>query len=452
MNLFICLLITILFFVEWVTKTHGWLPNELRLLPDVLSIIAAAAVLIQISRRQRFEMPGRFVVLLGTVLFVMTAGLVINQVSSFVVINAFREYLKYLPFFLLPALYHFSERQLKTQLTLMLVYCFIQVPVTLHQRFILFKGRWTGDLIGGTFGESASGKLSVFLACALAVVAAMWIRKRLTTLQMLVCAFLIILPTSLNLTMISLLTLPFALIVPIVAGARRGEKVFRLTAILVLVALFGAGFIPSYNYFKDLKGGPTLLEFVTSPERLEKYVYEGSGSQYNRVQRFDAIAFAFKTLQRDGDLILGVGAGNASPSPVAQMRGEYHRRYWRMEPNKVFLAKLTWELGILGVVLYLAWMLMIWRESIVAAEANTLHGTLALGWLAVTPIVAGSLAYFKTFEMNLYSYLFFFYSGVVVAQAHELRRERRRLAEEEHAAADGGGILTGGVASPRQEA
>ena len=214
MNAFICLLITILFFVEWVTRSNGWLPNEFRLLPDLLSIFAAAFVLIQISRRQYFAMPTRFLVLLATILFVLTAGLVINQVSSFVVINGLREYLKYLPFFFLPALFRFSERQLKAQLVLMLIYCMAQVPVTLYQRFVEFKGRWTGDVIGGTFGESASGKLSVFLACALAVVAAMWIRKRLSTPQLLLFAFLIVVPTSMNLTTISLLTLPFALIVP----------------------------------------------------------------------------------------------------------------------------------------------------------------------------------------------------------------------------------------------
>ena len=188
------------------------------------------------------------------------------------------------------------------------------------------------------------------------------------------------------------------------------------------VAIVGAGFIPAYNYFKDLKGGPTLVEFLTSPDRLEKYVYEGSGSQYSRVQRLDAVAFALKTLRRDGNLIFGVGAGNASPSPLAQMRGEYHRRYWRMEPNKVYLSKLTWEFGIVGVLLYLLLLYMIWRESLVASRVDNLKGALALSWLAITPIVIGSLAYFKTFEMNVYSYLFFFYSGVIVAQAQEVRR------------------------------
>ena len=420
MNFLICLLITVLMFVMWLTESRGWLPREFALIPDVLSIVAAAILLAQVARRERFDLPFKHAIVLLTLLFVMVAGFVINNVSAYTIIAALREYLKYLPFFLLPVVYRFSDQQLRTQLLIILTACFVQVPVALYQRFIRFEGRWTGDLIGGTFGENASGQLAIFLACAIAVVSALWCRGRISYMRMIVITALLIVPCAINLTTISFLTIPFAFIIPIIYGPRGGEKVQRLTAVTILVLAIGAAFIPAYSYFKTLKGGPSLVEFVTSPDLMLRYIYEGSDTQYDEVKRIDAVAFAFRTLKRDDNLILGVGAGNASPSPIDRMRGEYHRRYWRMEPNKVFLSKLTWEMGVVGVSLYLIWMFMIWRSAKRVKDDESIVGVIGLAWLAITPTLAGSFAYFKTFDINIYSYLYFFYSGVIVAHAHRL--------------------------------
>jgi len=422
MNIFMCVLITTLFFIEWVTESRGWLPNEFILLPDVLAIIAAVIVLFLAARHKRLDIPARYVVVLGTAGFVLTAGIIINDVSAMTIIAAVRNYLKYLPFFFLPIVYRFTDKQLRTQLFLILTYCVVQVPVTLHQRFVRFEGRWTGDLIGGTLGENASGKLSVFLGCAVAVVAAMWVKKRISYKKMLLFAALLMVPPALNLTTVSVLLLPFAFMVPVIAGTHGPGRVRLVTMTIVLVLVAGTGFVSSYNYFRTLKGRADLIELLGSQERVTNYLYRGSDSQYEDIARGDAIVFAFRTLGRDDNLLFGVGAGNASPSPVAEMQGEYYRRYWRMQPTKVYFSKLTWETGIVGVSLYWIWMFMIWREAVRIKDEESIVGVLALSWVAITPIVAASFFYFKTFDMNLYSYLFFFYSAVIIVERCRLER------------------------------
>jgi hypothetical protein len=65
--------------------------------------------------------------------------------------------------------------------------------------------------------------------------------------------------------------------------------------------------------------------------------------------------------------------------------------------------------------------LFIFRDAMMARHASGIEGGIALGWLAVSFIMAGTLFYNKAIQTGAQGYVYFFYSGVVAATALRLR-------------------------------
>ena len=81
-----------------------------------------------------------------------------------------RTFILGLPFFFLPAVYKFSDRDIAKQFKFLLICTIIQLPVAVYQRFIESKGLLSGDAVRGTLNNSST--LSVFLVCAIALLLA----------------------------------------------------------------------------------------------------------------------------------------------------------------------------------------------------------------------------------------------------------------------------------------
>ena len=119
-------------------------------------------------------------IVFGLLAFTLAAGVIVNGVESGPIFAGLRNYLRAIPWFFVPAVFAFSDKQVRTQLRVLLAICLLQVPVAIEQR-IYTTGTYygfeavTGDWTIGTLLDS--GILSIFLVAAACVVAGLTIRR-----------------------------------------------------------------------------------------------------------------------------------------------------------------------------------------------------------------------------------------------------------------------------------
>src|SRR5690606_2105993 len=104
----------------------------------------------------------------------------------------------------------------------------------------------------------------------------------------------------------------------------------------------------------------------------------------------DSIDAAVRQLSRDGNLLLGVGIGNASLSFSEKLTGEYYKKHKNLAPGMVYLSTILWELGLVGVVVYGTLFLMMAIDCLHMRRRQELAGSLALGWIIVSGFMAAS--------------------------------------------------------------
>ena len=91
------------------------------LIPELLSGIAMLVVLVRLMNGTRVALDWRYGLFLLVLLFTIAFGYAVQDVPTGAMLAGARSYLKFLPFFLLPAVHRFTPRQLHVQLMLLLV-------------------------------------------------------------------------------------------------------------------------------------------------------------------------------------------------------------------------------------------------------------------------------------------------------------------------------------------
>ncbi len=99
-------------------------------------------------------------------LYIVVCGSILNALSPDVAFAGIRFYFKYVPLFLLPFAFDYSEKDVKRLFTLVMILAFIQIPLAVRQRFFMFADKLSGDVVTGT--TASSGGLAV-LSVALAL-------------------------------------------------------------------------------------------------------------------------------------------------------------------------------------------------------------------------------------------------------------------------------------------
>jgi len=416
MNKLIYLLFVSIFLLDWLALKLGLIPRVLTWLPELLSLAAIFLVSILIAVRRPITLSTKYLIFFSLFFIVMLGGIVINGVSEGVILAGLRIYLKYVPFFLLPLVYTFSDQQINRQLKFLLTLSLLQFPVTVYQRLIKYEVGRTGDLIGGTLGASTSGTLSIYLSCVIALVVAFYLKGKISRWVLIILLAFLVIPMTLNETTISLLVLPFALFSPVIFVPGIREKVKNFFPILILTMVALMTFLQVYDHFRASRSKPNLLEWAT-PDNVTQYL-SGRGTQ--SIGRFKSIDLAIKYLNEEDNLLMGVGIGNASPSVSEKLTGSYHKKYWQAEPTKVYLTRVLWEMGIIGVLLYIYFFSIVFFDAVYLRKHSDTVGAISLGWISVVIIIAGSFVYLKTFDANIFGYLFWYFSGYIASRRYTL--------------------------------
>ena len=417
--------------VEYLIESRGLLHPYAILIPELLSGVAMLVVLVRLMGGGRIAFDWRYGLFLAALLFTIVFGFMVQDVPDGAMLAGARSYLKFLPFFLLPAVHRFTPQQLHTQLTLLLVLALAQTPLALYQRFVEFASAMhTGDPVKGTLTTSSA--LSMFMVATIAGAVVFYLRGRLRLTALVVLTAWLFLPATINETKATVLLLPVALLVPALLMPRKARLLPKLAPIAGVGLLAGAAFVIAYNaLIQYAEYGGTLGESF-SAEALRHYLYTGAANtDQPYVGRFDSIEIALEYTSQDPlKLAFGYGAGNVSESFLPQFAGRYSDYFLRFGVGQTQVTTLLWEVGVAGLLAYLFLFYLVIRDSLTLARSSDAAAYLGQLWTVAMIIMSFGLFYKSVLSMNDFGYLFWYFSGVVASRAVVIRQTARsRIAQ-----------------------
>ncbi len=422
--------------VDYLDKILHVIPYHLELLPEVLSVVAAILIIGQLSKTKNLNLSFKYIVIFSLLGVHMINGILINSTPVAAVVIGLRVYLKYIPFFILPMVYEIDEGQISKLLKFILVICLFQMPMAIFQRFY-YARNISGDWVRGTLGTSSI--LSMLLIGTIAIVWAYYLKRRISIKYLVILLLILFIPTTINETKGTLVLLPIALIVPIlIVRKQEGNQRSLLPLILIGTIMFG-GFVTVYDTIWGArydKYGGSVLDFFTS-DRIVRYLAPRASEMVQEkeggpVGRIDKIAAPIKTLSKDPVLLLvGVGVGNATPSPIKSLSSAEYVHYFKENLTGTSTAFLIWELGLIGLLLSMIFLYFVFKDSKRLSERDGLEGALGLGWTAVVVLIFLSLSYKNIIPSNGLMYPFWFLSGFILSKIDRSNKKELVLEKEE---------------------
>jgi hypothetical protein len=392
------------------------LPSRLAYLIELFGLIALLYVLFYGVRGRFQHVRPAYWFVFGALGLCVLFGILSNSQEPGTIFAGMRNTLRAIPWFFVPAVYAFSDRDVRAQIAMLLAVCLVQVPLTIGQRL----GSVAPDTTTGTM--QISSILSIFLICAICVATAFYVRRRIRLGQFLALFVLLLLPTTINQTKGTLLLLPLGVLAAYLSASRSGQRL--RTGLLALALLFGFGlaFVPAYDYFQQNQETPRPIgEFFTKEGRLRDYLWkdEGLGTR-DAAGRADSIAVPIEFLSRDPvTLAFGLGIGNASASALGEgFEGRYARLF---DPFlSTAFARIVLELGVLGISLLLVLMWLILSDArVVSRRHRELLSDLSAGWVGVVIVMTISIFYKDITAHAALSFAFWYLSGLIAA--HRMR-------------------------------
>jgi hypothetical protein len=417
--------------VEYLIESRKLLHPYFILVPEVLSGIAMLVVLVRIMGGARVNFDWRYGIFLALLLFTMVLAYMVQDVPQGAMLAGARSYLKFLPFFLLPAVHRFTPQQLRAQLLLLLVLAVLETPLAVYQRFVEFAASMhTGDPVKGTMTTSSA--LSMFLVAVIAGTVVFYLHGRLKITKLALLAGWLFLPTTINETKATLVLLPFALVVPALLIPGKAHLLRKLVPLFAVGAVGVTAFVLVYNYLIQYReyAGPISEYFTT--DTLRYYLYTGAANQDEAyIGRFDSIEIALDHTSQDSlKLAFGYGAGNVSESFLPEFAGKYWSYFLRFGVGETQVTTFIWEIGLVGLVAYLYLFALVGRDALTLARSNDPAAPIGQIWSVAMIIMTFALIYKAVFSMNDFGYLFWYFSGVVASRAVVVRQAAHKRAPQ----------------------
>lgn len=407
---------------EFLVRGDDWgrwavLPSVAKYVPELLSLVAVLVVVFAGTRNRFQYVRPQYWLVFGALVLTIVCGILANSVDAGPILAGTRTYLRAIPWFLIPAVYAFTNDEVRTQLRLVAVIALLQAPLAIQQRLsTAAQGSTTGDMTSGTL--LISSVMSIFLICVTAIAAAMLVRKKLNVRQFALLAVLLLLPTTINETKGTLVLVPLALSLAFLAASAPGRRLKAIVTASSLLVVFGLVFFPVYDYYGMQRTyAVPLSEFLSDPERVQGYLWKqeeiGTTGAAGRV---DSIIVPLQRLSKDPiTLTFGYGMGNASDSSLGH--GFVGEHFDVLSPFLVIgFSRMLLELGLLGTLLVFTLIWLVYQDSkAVARQRDDVVGALAAGWVSVTVVMGVCIFYKDLIIHTSISYLFWYFSGLVAA-------------------------------------
>jgi len=429
MGYLVYLVFVVIYVGEYVFKKIGLTSKMFAILPEMMSILVGIFVLLHFALYRKIKMQPRYLFFYFAFAVHVAIGLIGNHVQPLAVLSGLRIYFKFLPFYFLPMIYDIPDDQIKGHLKALLAVAVLQLPLTVYQRGVEYSEFSTGDVITGTL--TSAPFLTVFLVCTISVLIGFYLKKRIGINLFVFLVAMAFLPTAINETKATVILLPLAILMPTIFGVGRASRLKIIATVIPALVLMIIGF--HYFYKTMYADRSDVIEFYTS-DKASEYLYKGAeaeqviGGREDEVGRMDAIVYAYEENSKDFfRLVWGVGIGNASISFSKKFMGDYSGEYERLGGRLNGLAHFIWEIGLLGIV-YIVWFLMmVVSDAMKLKEKEDVSGPIALGWMGVATVLAASMPYQNLITNNEIVYAFFYISGFLAAKRYILEKEETEL-------------------------
>ena len=416
-------------FISPILIQYGVLPNVAKWGVDILAGAFLPISLIRWAITKKYYAKRSYLVIISFAFFIAAISFLLNQGSAPALILGLKQHFKYLPFFLLPLFYDFTESEIKKILFLLCFILLLQAPITLVQRFIWYAQLYDGDVVGGTINES--GWLSVILVSAIAILYTLLLAKQIELKKFIILSILLFIPTIINETKVTFFLLPLSLAISTVLS--RDEKVIskfmKIIIFFFITSIFTIGFIYTYDLIYG-RLDKSFLEYIALEKEGKGYIYLGDKKVKEQIQekarigRFDSIFIAIKKISNDpGQLFLGIGMGNALSPKINFLRLEDNdiQKYW---PDITTISNILWEFGLMGIFIHLIFFILMFKDAISMRGQDTFLGAFCLAWCSVISIMFLTYFYLNVFYANPINVTFWLLSGIVISKSGKLEGVR----------------------------
>ncbi|RJO60189.1 hypothetical protein C4544_05875 [candidate division WS5 bacterium] len=420
-NNLIYLLFFSIFFLEYLNKELNVISRSVTLFPEILSVVTYFFIFARLSREKTIYIHKKYLYLLFFYSVIVTVGIIFNDVDIVSVLVGVRFYFKTIPFFLLPAIYDFSEKQFKDQILFILPLLLIQLPFTVFQRFIQYSDIASGDPISGTV--IISSILSILLISSIAVLIGFFNKKQISLKKFIIILFCLFIPTTINETKGTLVLLPIAILLPILTLPVRGfQKFKKFIPMSVIGFIFIFSFIIVYDKVINPRPTGSILDFIDlSSGRTSGYLFHEAAGK-DSVGRGDSFLLAYQGVSNSFfTFLFGEGIGSVQDSYLKKIiKSEEDRK--ENPATMISISNLIWELGFAGLMVYILIFGFIFKDTYYLRKDNSIFGYFAFGWTAVVVIIGLSLFYKNILQFNIIHYLFWFFSGLAVSKSFRMRK------------------------------
>lgn len=417
------------FLSDWTDLADilGGLSKVIAFLPDVIAGALALLVVLRISQRNPVIVAPKYIFIGVTFILTIIVGFLLNDMKANTIVLGIRDYLRFIPIFLVPAVFTFSEREIKKVLLFILSLSLLQTPVGIWQYLTLYPIHQTGDVVRGTL--SNSGILSVYQCAVISVLYAFYLSKSISLTLFVTLSGVLMVPVILNDSRATLILILVGIVTVGLFDQKSSRNKLQVISFTCLTVFFLAGsFVLLYDkvfadrYSQRYEGG--ILEFYLQGAAEDDFYKKRAHDVGKGVGRLDSILFALEESNNNiAARMFGLGGGNVRPAPLEALEGEYVTKYSGYGVKINTISNLLWETGVFGVTLCTLFLVCIWLDTRKLTKTeDPFISSFSLGWLAVTTIVILSLVYKEMLLQNVSAVLVMFFSGYIAS-------ERRRTAE-----------------------
>lgn len=255
------------------------------------------------------------------------------------------------------------DRWLKALLAIAL----LQLPFAIFERFILVPlrggiemlGGQATDIVAGTMGANLKGGspnsiMVFFVLLAFTFVIARWKEKLITTGKTCLLSVLLLLPLALGETKIVIVLLPMIAVLLFMKDIQREPSKFIPVLLLLFTLTFGLAYMYVYVMLEST--------FVEAIEGILSYNVHDVGYGNLLLNRTTVLTFWVGLHDWSNPITFLFGHGLGSSYGAGFDAGHMAQLYPKYGINLTTISTLLWDLGVVGLVMYLSILVMAWIQ------------------------------------------------------------------------------------------
>lgn len=372
---------------------------------SLLLLLPGLMGLIDFNKSEKTYVPFFIWLAIAFVLFsILSAVLEHYSIGEF--ISGFKRYFQAFGLLLALVTLNINKQEFDGLLKLLLAISLLQLPFALFERFVLVPmrgglsaGAEATDIVAGTMGAnlkggSPNGLMVTFVLIAFVFIFSRWRAGLITNFRMILLGFILIIPLVLGETKIVVFMLPIIGLVLL----RKDIVKNPMRYIPVMIGLLGVTMIFAYIYVYIMLDS----DFADVFDTAVKYNIKDVGYGTSLLNRTTVMSFWWK-LQSGQDpvgFLFGNGLGSSFGSGL--QAGHVAAQYPGYGIALTTISSLLWDVGVLGLMLYIAVFIAAWSaasrlgckttDNLVKSDALAIQAALALTLLFI---------FYDTTQINL---------------------------------------------------